>query len=914
MSTRVRLSFAAVALALASQLACTPSIPKYTIKYAEKRGTYKNGLHVVVIPDKSTPLVQVDVRYEVGSNEDPAGKAGLAHLVEHMMFQQHLLGPKKPATFQLLPQVAVAGFNAYTNWDTTHYYLRSRKEDVYGLLRLEAARMAAGCKTIPLKQFQREREVVRNEIRQRGGTPEGQVPQLWLSAVYPKGHPYEHLIGGDDKQISNIQFQDVCTFMKKYYVPSRAIVIVTSNVNVDEVFKKVQLFFGAIPNRKPAPRVTVEPIHPKHRRVEYELDVPRSSVSVIWPLPNRYGEHSAAINILIGRITGIVDKAGRDWGFAADVQPAILGGALAPIFVISVEVFHDRDINKALEWIYRAARLAHRGLEPGMFDYETKSRAKASFVTSLEPLAARAQLVANLVQFRKGFDFGSNKEYIIEELKRLEKIKSAGFKSFIKRTLAKSKSTVVVVRAKKGAKHGDLRSTLTYKPTLHEQHPEPLVDPREAHRPLTAPATDSALVKAQRYTLGNGMHVVLLPFSAMPVLTADLRFSVGAAEEPADKAGLAQVAARFLGPPPGSNIGKLGIGVRGRAGEDFTTFRSRGLEIYTREIIKNLERRIRAGVYSQRVLESYQRRYKTSAALPRARQQRVFYDELGKAVYGLNHPYAKPRATPKTISRIGRDVANAWRNKHYTAKNATLIIAGAFNVETAKKAISDSFGSWSGGHHDGPVTAPAVKRTAAAFIGVVGQQLPQMQVAIVYPSTPGIDEQHAARLVLQGMLNLRMAKIRTELGSTYGAYARRATRVGPSFYVMAAGIDVKRAGESIAKMRSELDELRKGNGFDRDFAASRRSVLRRLLAQSTISVALAGRLGQIASYNQAPNFYDVLTKRVAAVTPAQVKSLIASELKPTNEVLVCLADKPDLEKAFDIAKIRAVKYVEPNQK
>ena len=153
------------ALAIATfSITCTPSIPKYSVRYAEKRASLaENGLRMVVIPDKNTPMVHVAVRYEVGANEDPPGKAGLAHLVEHMMFQHRFLGADKPPTFELIPQIAT-GFNAYTTWDQTHYYLDGRKEDLDAMLRLEAARMGAICNSIPPEQFDRELDVVRNEI------------------------------------------------------------------------------------------------------------------------------------------------------------------------------------------------------------------------------------------------------------------------------------------------------------------------------------------------------------------------------------------------------------------------------------------------------------------------------------------------------------------------------------------------------------------------------------------------------------------------------------------------------------------------------------------------------------------------------------------------------------------------------
>src|SRR5215470_12945187 len=132
----------AVAAALAS---CSPAPPKIVFKHGEIRGRLeKNGLRFVVMPDASTPLAEVDVRYEVGSREDPPGKAGLAHLVEHLMFQQRPDGPASKPIMQQLEEMTLS-FNAYTNWDTTHYMLNARAEVVDDLIKAEAMRMFYGC-------------------------------------------------------------------------------------------------------------------------------------------------------------------------------------------------------------------------------------------------------------------------------------------------------------------------------------------------------------------------------------------------------------------------------------------------------------------------------------------------------------------------------------------------------------------------------------------------------------------------------------------------------------------------------------------------------------------------------------------------------------------------------------------------
>src|SRR5690349_1893518 len=98
-----RISLCVTALAALAISSCGADNPRFAFKAAEKRGVLEsNGLRFVIMPDPSTELVQVDVHYEVGSAEDPQGRAGLAHFVEHLMFQMRPDGATTPPIFQTL--------------------------------------------------------------------------------------------------------------------------------------------------------------------------------------------------------------------------------------------------------------------------------------------------------------------------------------------------------------------------------------------------------------------------------------------------------------------------------------------------------------------------------------------------------------------------------------------------------------------------------------------------------------------------------------------------------------------------------------------------------------------------------------------------------------------------------------------
>ena len=901
---------AAVLLVLAVSATCTPKDPSYKFTYAEMRARLDNGLRMVIIPDKTTSLVHVDVRYEVGSNEDPPGKAGLAHLVEHMMFQHRMLGPDKPATFDILPQLALA-FNAYTIYDQTHYYLIGPKEDLETLLKVEAYRMGNLCNTVPPEQFDREREVVRNEIRQRMGTPEGLVYHLVSKEIYPKDHPYSRMVGGDDQQLTNITFDDVCKFLTDYYTPERATVIVTGNVDPQETGRMIKGIFGGIEKRTSAPRVEVKPIDLKYKRVEHEIDIERPQVWVAWKLPPRNSKDWNKVQALT-RMWGELSRQADEWEFATDVQVTQWGGALAPTFAVILELPPDGNVDKALEWVWNKTKTAHWGLKNMDFDRETKAFFKMGFVEGIEGLETRAGLVADKIQFGGGeVKFDGAGEYLMEEFFEIDKLSADGYGDFVKDTLEKDEAVVVVFKPSTEGLKGDKRAAMTFSAKSHDTQPEPIVDPAEAKRPLPAPKSNSILGTAERYTLGNGLRVILLPTEGLPIVHAELVLDVGSAHEPASKAGLANVAASFLRPPLEATFQAFAR-IYGYADSDNTVFVSRGLNIYTDVVIKGLERLITIGEYDQESIERYQKRVRDRYKSARFRRELAFGQEVSAALYGKTHPYTVTGTpTPDSVANIGYDAAMDWKRTHYTAKNGTLVVVGNFDVAKVKEYISDTFGGWDGGRKDQPVAATRPARSGPEHIGVLGEERPQVSVRIAYPSQAGIDGQNAARLVLAEMLNLRMAAIRTELGSTYGTYAGRSSNVGPNAFQMGGTVDAPRAGESLKAMRDKVDSLRRGEDFDKTFALARRAVLKRQLANSSHTAQLAGRLSSISVFGLGPDYYDTLAKYVAAVSPAQVKALIEAELDPAAEVVVCMGDRASLEKAFREAGMNQVKYVEP---
>ncbi len=914
----------AILLASAFVFSCNPTTPKFAFTHAERRGRLEsNGMRFVLMPDETTHLVEVDIRYDVGSREDPPGRAGLAHLVEHLMFQTRPDGPQTSPIFQTIIDLAT-DFNAYTNWDTTHYRMTSRAENLDSMLKIEAMRMYYGCKTIPEAEFEREREVVRNEIRAQSSA-EGQVFQRVEAAIYPNGHAYERMIGGNDVQIASATLDEACEFMKKYYAPERATLLVAGGFQVDQTVDLITKWFAKIPKRAAAPRVEVKPFVAQHTTKEIDADVERPAVWIGWALPAANTPEGEAARFGIGSAFARIARASDEYDFAYNVEPAILGGQLAPLFLVRIELKGMGKLDDALEFAKKAAKQAYRGFDEGSYEdlEEEKNREKASFIEGLERLKDRTEAVANMVQFATDFDFDSRDMYLFHQLDKISKFDGAKVAKVVKDVLSWDKAAIVVVKPSKTGITGDTRSKVTYEAKTDQQLNEAEADPAEAKRPIRNVGQLKTFDGVQRFTLGNGMDVMLLPIHAMPLAAAQLIFrNVGDASTPNSPA-LASSAAEFLTLPMDAEaFARTGIGVRCGTNSDVMVCRTNGVNIYLDVMLKGLERKVRAGVYNQERVEDWQKSVRAQLKLKSQQEETEYIRQVYTALFGPDHPYTKTAIlTADAANKLGRDVLDSFRRDHYNAGNATLVVVGDFDAKQAEKLVRDVFGGWNKGSVDKPVSAVPFKRSGPAYVGVLKDKPDQqVTVTLAYPAPGGIDGQEAARRVLSEMLNIRAADVRFKLGSTYGLGFARVPQIGPTSYMLRGGavvggtIDAERAGESIKALRESLDALRAGDHFAEDFVRARRKILSRLLGESTVTVELAQQLGQIATYGLKPDYYNTLLQQVAAVSPAQVRALIASELNPSGEVLVILADRAHLDRTFADAGITDVKIVEPDYK
>ncbi|WP_231918511.1 M16 family metallopeptidase [Microlunatus sagamiharensis] len=260
-----------------------------------------NGLRVLVSPDHGAPVVAVNLWYDVGSRDEEPGRTGFAHLFEHVMFQGSA-NVASGAHIGLL-QSAGASVNATTWFDRTNYFETLPVGGLDLALWLEADRMGSLLDALTEENLNTQREVVKEEKRQRyDNVPYGDVMQRLNSLTFPAEHPYGHTTIGSMADLDAASLADAHTFFKKHYLPNNAVLSVVGDVEVGDALQRVERYFGGLRSGEVPSHPAQDPLGPLSgtEREETSADVPAEAVYLAWRLPARGTRAFDALDLFFG--------------------------------------------------------------------------------------------------------------------------------------------------------------------------------------------------------------------------------------------------------------------------------------------------------------------------------------------------------------------------------------------------------------------------------------------------------------------------------------------------------------------------------------------------------------------------------------------------------------------------------------
>lgn len=214
-----------------------------------------NGLRVVLSEDHLTPVAAVCLWYDVGSRHEVKGRTGLAHLFEHLMFQGS--GQVKGNGHFELVQGAGGSLNGTTSFERTNYFETMPTHQLELALWLEADRMGSLLAALDDESMENQRDVVKNERRQRyDNVPYGTAFEKLTALAYPEGHPYHHTPIGSMADLDAATLEDARAFFRTYYAPNNAVLSVVGDIDPEQTLAWIEKYFGSIASHdgKPTPR------------------------------------------------------------------------------------------------------------------------------------------------------------------------------------------------------------------------------------------------------------------------------------------------------------------------------------------------------------------------------------------------------------------------------------------------------------------------------------------------------------------------------------------------------------------------------------------------------------------------------------------------------------------------------------
>ena len=257
-----------------------------------------NGLSVILSPDHTTPTVAVDVWYHVGSKNEQPGRTGFAHLFEHVMFTGS--GHAPYGVHDKLTGGIGGSNNGTTSNDRTTYFETVPSNYLEDQIWLESDRMGFLLDTLDVAKLNAQRDIVKNERRQRvDNQPYGRAGEILAQATYPPSHPYSWDVIGSMADLSAASEEDVKNFFRLYYAPNNAILAIVGDFDTAQTKAWIAKYFTDLPRGKAITRPSDAPVTlDREQRLVFEDRVQVPRLYIQWPTVGEKSDDRFALQVL----------------------------------------------------------------------------------------------------------------------------------------------------------------------------------------------------------------------------------------------------------------------------------------------------------------------------------------------------------------------------------------------------------------------------------------------------------------------------------------------------------------------------------------------------------------------------------------------------------------------------------------
>jgi zinc protease len=850
--------------------------------------TLSNGFKALVLPRRHAPVVMCDLYYPVGSVNEPPGKSGLAHFVEHMLFKGTKRFPK--GQIDRLAFVAAGHSNAETGEDATHYWFAFPSDRWELALALEADRMRGA--TFDPREVEAERHVIVEERARDHDSPAGRLDQNHLAVSYLR-HPYRNPILGWPEDLATISVDDLRTFYGQHYRPDGAVLVVVGDVDPAQALARVQHHFGPIsPGETPRPDLTVSEPRQTGRRdftlVETE-SVARALIG--WHTVARGHDDGPALDVLAdllccGRRSRLWDALVERGRLATWVDAGQEPSRRAGQFLIQLEAPAGVDPSK-VEKVIREQLEALADTGPTAEELlRSQHRLEAAWRWEQEDLGGLAAGLGSTALWEDWRAWQAEHRAAlgirVDDIRRVVSTYLNASGLTVGWSLPRPARGVPVL----------LPSEVVSAAQPPAARP---AAPPAAERPiaLIIPGTGSRLAdfRPHRSALPNGLRLISERRPGTGIVALELFIDAGQLREA--KPGLAFLTGRLLeeGTQTRSaevlaeavedvggtlDLGSTGASLRVRA-EDLPLALDVLADVartpaFPRQAISWARRRIAAELIGDRDDPSF------------------CADTLFRALVYGDHPYGRdPRGTTRDLVRLTLDDVRAHHARYFSPDNAFLVAVGDFEPRRLRSLVKDHFGTWSprgGGPQAPPEMPPHDPRPRVRRVTHPGEQV---QIVLGHLGVPRNHPDYVALAVLDhifgsgpGFTDRLSRVIRDELGLAYsvGGGITESADVLPGLFRVHAGTLPDEAERVVAAVTEQVRLIHDGAFSDDEIDRARRYVAGSWVFDFQTVEQRAERLLELERWELGLDEPLLWPEKVARVSAHQVRRAARTHIHP----------------------------------
>lgn len=878
-----------------------------------------NGLTVILAPDKSDPLVHLDVTYHVGSSRESVGKSGFAHFFEHMMFQ----GSKHVGDQEHMRIINEAGgtMNGTTNRDRTNYYETVPANQLEKVLWLEADRMGFLLDAVSQKKFEIQRATVKNERAQRvDNQPYGLVGEKVGEALYPRTHPYSWQPIGYVEDLDRVDVNDLKQFFLRWYGPNNATLTLGGDFEPKQALAWIEQYFGTIPRGPEVAEPVAQPVTlPATRYVTLEDKVHLPLLYISYPTVALGDPREPALDmfadVLGGSASSMLYQALVKSGKAVDAGASHYCEELA--CSLAIYAYPNPAADGSLKSLKAevdkvVAQFAQRGVQQDDLE-KAINKYRASAIWGMGSVQGKVS------QLAMGQVFMQDPNYVFKSLAAIGKVTPAEVKQAYGQFIA-DKPAVVLSVVPKGKRQWQA-ATPNFTPAARElpdysQHDSNLAARTvkdsfdRSKQPATGPAVSVTVPATWKGKLDQGIEILGTRSDEIPAVSITIALPGGIRAEGKGELGLANLTAAML--EQGSerlNEAKLSDELQ-KLGSDISFSSAQYNNLITVSSLTDKLPQTLALV--QELLfqpgfrdEDFARtKNQILQGMQQSRQQPAWMasQAFRTLIYGQQARLGQPNdGSLKEVETLTlADVKRFWQH-YYNPANARIVVAGDVDQAAIEQGLA-FLTRWQGKAPELGSLKPTESQAKPGIYLIDKPGAPQSVIRIGRRALPydATGDYFAAGLMnfnLGGNFNSRInLNLREDKGYTYGASSGFSANRDAGVFAVGADVRADATVDAIRQVLKELEQYRKAGPSAKEMDYLRSAVTQQdALAYETLDQK-AGFLLQMIMYQLGPDFVARQSEIIKSITPQALKAQAERWLDPAQMVIVVVGDRQALEK------------------